>query len=302
MRQRRLYVGDALETLRTFPSGGVHCCVTSPPYWGMRIYGCDAREIGNEISKELYIERLVAVFSEVKRVLHPMGTLWVNLGDVYVNKCLAGLPWLLAQALCADGWLWRNTIVWCKPNAPPESARDRASRAWEPVLMFAKNHRYYFDGFALREPAAYAPSRGPRDVWNITVGRSKGSYASPFPEDLAIRCVAAGCPQVVSPCGCPWERRTERSRTVDGVLPYAGPARSHSKAEPKSGVGVGHWRITTVVKDLGFEPRCHCGAEGVTSPGCVLDPFMGSGTVARVAERLGVGWVGIDLTNTNFRQ
>jgi len=121
MMMLRILNGDALEMLRTLPDESVNCCVTSPPYYGLRDYGA-AGQIGLESTPEQYIERLVSVFREVRRVLRDDGTLWLNVGDSYADKNLIGIPWMLAFALRADGWYLRQDIIWAKPNPMPERA------------------------------------------------------------------------------------------------------------------------------------------------------------------------------------
>lgn len=177
-----LYVGDALEVLRTLPSESVHCCITSPPYYGLRDYGVKG-QIGLERTPEEYIERLVAVFREVRRVLRGDGTLWVNIGDSYAGhhsrgwrpgnevknggasnrngigyvdglkpKDLIGIPWALAFALRADGWYLRQDIIWHKPAPMPESVKDRCTRAHEYIFHLSKSRKYYHDAAAIAEP------------------------------------------------------------------------------------------------------------------------------------------------------
>ena len=175
--------GDALAVLRTLPEASVQCCVTSPPYYGLRDYGVEG-QIGLEKTPDEFIARLVAVFSEVRRVLKPDGTLWVNIGDSYANdgkwggssggkhvnalhgesgigrrrretglkpKDLIGIPWMLAFALRSEGWWLRQDIIWHKPNPMPESVQDRCTKAHEYVFLFSKSQRYHFDGPAIAE-------------------------------------------------------------------------------------------------------------------------------------------------------
>lgn len=163
---------DASKGLLGISDESIHCCVTSPPYYGLRDYG-DDRQIGLESTPEEYIERLVSVFREVKRVLRDDGTLWINIGDSYSGsnkggagypdnaalykqgtnkgtlskatiisshtgckpKDLIGIPWMLAFALRADGWYWRDTIIWAKPNPMPESVGDRTTKSHEYILV-----------------------------------------------------------------------------------------------------------------------------------------------------------------------
>jgi DNA modification methylase len=180
--------GDCLEVLRTLADRSVQCCVTSPPYWGLRDYGVDG-QIGLEATPEAYVARMVEVFSEVRRVLRDDGTCWVNLGDSYSGgkvgrddkndggglyngrqngwtgdetrnrpvpsglkpKDLIGIPWRVAFALQADGWYLRSDIIWHKPNPMPESVRDRPTKSHEHVFLLSKNQRYFYDADAVRE-------------------------------------------------------------------------------------------------------------------------------------------------------
>ena len=179
--------GDALSWLRGLPADCVHCCVTSPPYFGLRDYGVSG-QLGLEATPAEYVEKMVAVFREVRRVLHPSGTLWLNIGDSYSSasgtgrrdvgrivagnrtrtsdpgamtrraadeflgsKQMLGIPWRVAFALQADGWYLRSDIIWAKPNPMPESVTDRPGKAHEYVFLLAKSPRYYYDANAIRE-------------------------------------------------------------------------------------------------------------------------------------------------------
>lgn len=180
--------GDVCDVLRTLPAASVHCVVTSPPYWGLRDYGI-VGQIGLEESPEAYVQSMVEVFREVRRVLRDDGTLWLNLGDSYATnppgntssnggmsqgrraydgngkggryvgtaglkpKDLIGIPWRVALALQADGWWLRSEITWCKRAPMPESVTDRPTSATEKVFLLAKSATYYFDSEAVREPA-----------------------------------------------------------------------------------------------------------------------------------------------------
>lgn len=187
-QQHRILVGDCIEMMQTLPDQSVHTCITSPPYFGLRDYGVDG-QIGLEASPREFIDNLVAVFREVRRVLRNDGTLWVNLGDSYASggrggggrymaergdsawqgkgdatgwrsapagwkhKDLLGLPWRLAIALQDEGWYLRQDIIWHKPNPMPESIKDRCTKAHEYLFLLSKSPRYYFDQDAIREPA-----------------------------------------------------------------------------------------------------------------------------------------------------
>ncbi len=181
-----LYAGDALAVLRELPAESIDCCVTSPPYWGLRDYGAEG-QVGLESRPEEYVEALAAIFSQVRRVLAPHGTAWLNLGDSYSHggngsrdserwpkqsrndhrmehakkrtgakpKDLLGMPWRVAFALQDDGWWLRSDIIWSKPNPMPESTRDRPTKSHEYIFLLAKQASYYFDRHAVLEPAAW---------------------------------------------------------------------------------------------------------------------------------------------------
>ena len=185
MKLDTVICGSVFDKLPEIPTGSVNCCVTSPPYWGLRDYGVDG-QLGLEKTPEEYIAKMVAVFREVWRVLQDDGTLWLNLGDSYVgsgkggggcfeNMCesrrrdtsimprqnkgvpglkpkdLCGIPWRVALALQADGWYLRQDIIWSKPNPMPESVRDRCTKAHEYIFLMSKKPRYFYDAEAIRE-------------------------------------------------------------------------------------------------------------------------------------------------------
>lgn len=217
-------VGDCLALLRDAPAQSFHCCVTSPPYWGLRDYGIKG-QIGAESTIEEYIESLVKVFREVRRTLRDDGTLWLNIGDSYTSgnrrwrqtdkknparamtyrpptpqglkpKDLIGVPWRLAFALQADGWYLRSDIVWNKPNAQPESVKDRPTRSHEFVFLLTKSADYYYDHKSVMEPSLdkYKP-RNRRSVWSINTEPSKESHFAMFPPGLVRLCIEAGSPR-----------------------------------------------------------------------------------------------------------
>jgi DNA modification methylase len=289
----RIITGDVRDVLPTLPAESVHCCVTSPPYWGLRDYGV-AGQLGLEPTPVAYVASMIKVFREVHRVLRPDGTLWLNLGDSYAGasvagdprvgivpgeggklqgrnrngigsvtglkpKDLVGIPWRVAFALQADGWHLRSEIIWAKPNPMPESVTDRPTKAHEHLFLFAKSPRYFYDAEAVREP-----SIGP---WNSAEGfggAAKKSAGNPM-----LRTQGAGTFHAD-------EERTGRNRrTVWTVAtePYRG---AHFAVMP-----------TALV-----EP---CVKAGCPVGGTVLDPFAGAGTVALVADRLQRHAIGIEL-------
>lgn len=213
-----IHTGDCLQVLSLLPSGSVNSCVTSPPYYWQRDYGVED-QIGHEDTPAAFVANLVDVFREVRRVLRSDGTLWLNLGDSYYNgngqpkgrdprspsrdwmrkkvrpldvsglgfpkKSLLGMPWRVALALQADGWVLRQEIIWCRDTAFPEpSVKDRPHRQHETVFLLAKSRWYHFDRSCLPEES----------VWHIPHERGVAGHSAAFPQELARRCVLAGSP------------------------------------------------------------------------------------------------------------
>lgn len=223
----RLLTGEVREVLADLPDGSADCCVTSPPYFGLRDYD-DPRQIGRGGTLHDYVKDLTDVFAHVRRVLTPAGTLWLNLGDTYQStggtvgigpnasvgstrregtkprvrvrtglpdKNLIGVPWRVAFALQDDGWILRSEITWVKTNPMPESVRDRPTRATEQVFVFSRSPRYFYDAEAAREPRSEGTgTRHGRNVWHMPVGKAPGLHYAVFPAELPQRCIRAGCP------------------------------------------------------------------------------------------------------------
>jgi site-specific DNA-methyltransferase (adenine-specific) len=235
----KIYQGNCLDTLKKIESQSINTCITSPPYWGLRDYD-ESEQLGLEETPEEFVNNLVEVFREVKRVLRDDGTVWLNLGDSYLSKKqLGGIPWRVAFALQADGWYLRQDIIWHKPNPMPESVKDRCTKAHEYIFLLSKNAKYYFDNEAIKEDSVYAPGktheverekgyykgkwsnpekgsrhdgsfkairekRNKRSVWTIATKPFKGAHFATFPMDLIEPCVLAGCPEggtVLDPFG-----------------------------------------------------------------------------------------------------
>jgi len=287
MRDTILF-GDCRDTIPTITERP-RMCVTSPPYYGLRNYGDEENQIGQEQTPEEFIDNLVQVFREVKNVLADDGTLWLNIGDSYYNyrpgkgqsypkqsvsktkqdlpdKCskrgnklkglkekdLIGIPWMLAFALRADGWYLRQDIIWNKPNPMPESVRDRCTKSHEYIFLLSKSKQYYYDNEAIKEPAK---DWGTRD-------RTKGKYHN----------VGTG----LSPhTGLSKSYPTKNKRSVWSVTnkPYKG---AHFAVYPP---------------DL-IEPCILAGSE---EGDIILDPFMGSGTTAMVAKKHNRNYIGCEL-------
>jgi len=230
-----LLIGDSRKLLPSIASGSVQCCVTSPPYWGLRDYDHPA-QIGREGSPVQYVENLVAIFREVWRVVRQDGTLWLNVGDGYArnggtgncgpnaivgntkkliqkrnckvpdcwglkDRDLIGLPWRVAFALQADGWILRQKITWVKKSAMPESVKNRPTTATEEVFLFSKSISYYYDAKAIREETG----ANLRNFWMLGPDPTGDGHPATFPRELARRCILLG------------------SRVGDAVLdPFAG--------------------------------------------------------------------------------
>lgn len=216
----RIVRADALTALSAVPDRTFRCCVTSPPYWGLRDYGVE-HQIGAEPRLEDYIKNLRAVFAEVRRTLADDGTLWLNIGDSYTSggrtwrdadkknkgramdyraptpdglkpKDLIGVPWRLAFALQDEGWHLRSDIIWHKPNCQPESVKDRPTRAHEYLFLFSKSEKYYYDHEAIKEPTATTGLKNRRSVWSINTEAFAEAHFAAFPTKLVEPCILAG--------------------------------------------------------------------------------------------------------------
>lgn len=393
--------GDCLSVLRTLRDESVHCVATSPPYWGLRSYLQDgdplkASEIGLEKDLATHITTLVEVFREVRRVLRKDGVCYVNYGDAYatgtagarkptqtgkhgywenpaithrINGKSEGLkpkdrmmlPARLAIALCDDGWWLRDEIIYAKANPMPTSVHDRTTPAHEMVYMFSKSARYFYDSFAIREPASSnthartgkikapdgwdtgegahgtihrngrekgktvnlpgvtpksAPeddrfvrakeswhasttsvlaTRNKRSVWSIATEPSTddSKHYAAYPTALVLPMIKAGTSEkgCCARCGAPWRRETSTSYNNPGNRTTNGP-RSLDRRHETAGFAQ---RLEKQTTTTGWSPGCACDAPMV--PCTVLDPFVGSGTTALVADRLGRHCIGIELSD-----
>jgi DNA modification methylase len=288
----RLLHGDCREVLVGLKDNSVHCVVTSPPYWGLRDYGVGG-QIGLEATPAEYVETMVAVFREVRRVLRADGTVWVNLGDSYAAggrgggadgskqqtnvgalldrkvtpawfkaKDLCGIPWRVAFTLQADGWYLRQDIIWSKPNPMPESVRDRCTKAHEYIFLLSRSERYYYDQDAIREPYSEASiSRFDYKLQQSTSpGRHKPNNNDRRYEETHIR--------------PPNENgRNKRSVWEVATAPFS---EAHFATFPPALI----------------EP---CILAGCPKGGTVLDPFGGAGTTGLVADRLGRDAILVEL-------
>lgn len=303
-----ILLGDAAEQLKGLEFESVHTCVTSPPYYNLRDYGV-AGQIGTEATVEEYIDKLVDVFREVRRVLRQDGTLWVNIGDSYAtrsgaqpptntrNLCghtekhlpsgykykdMIGVPWLLAFALRADGWYLRQDIIWSKTNCMPESVRDRCTRSHEYIFLLSKSAKYYFDAAAISEPIAGSSTK--RYLQNIE--RQRGSDRQPGKTNGTMK---AALPRFGG--NKYGEDGREETRTKSGKA-YIPTLRRNKRSV---------WNISTagfrgahfaVFPEKLVEP---CILAGCPEGGTVLDPFTGSGTTGVVAKQLGRNFLGVEI-------
>lgn len=286
----KIYNSECHSGLKCLPDNSVNCCITSPPYYGLRDYGNDA-QIGLEATPEEYIQKLVEVFREVRRVLIDDGTLWVNIGDSYNGsgkaglnpdyigkhktfgkvgnpktfgipthlknlkpKDLIGIPWMLAFALRADGWYLRQDIIWNKPSVMPESVRDRCTKAHEYIFLMSKSRKYYFDSKSIAEPSV--------------------SF------DTNIR-----------------NRDTSKLNNTPGRSKMKGLTRNNYPTRNKRSV----WTVATQpLKEAHFAtfPEkliIDCIKAGCPENGIVLDPFMGAGTTAIASRKLNRNYIGFEL-------
>lgn len=323
MKINSTYNIDALEGAKILPDKSIDCVVTSPPYYGLRDYGV-CGQIGLEESPEQYIERLVLVFRELRRVLKDEGTIWINIADSYAGsgkgawknkiaqketyvpdpdspqiqmpkawngikpKDLIGIPWMLAFALRADGWYLRQEIIWHKRNAMPESVRDRCSKSHEQIFLLTKSARYYFDYEAIQEVAITAENRPSGVERNRTLGYNSKENLNP--EAYRKK------PHVVG-----GRKRAEVNATLDPSDPMYRHNTSrvyeyNGKANKRS-----VWDIPTKpFKEAHFAAFPEnlitpCILAGCPGGGVVLDPFNGSGTTGIVANKLGRKYIGFEL-------
>lgn len=286
----KIYIGDAIEVLKTLPDESVQCCVTSPPYYGLRDYGV-VGQLGLEKTPEDYVSKMVEVFREVKRVLRNDGTLWLNIGDSYSGsfsnkysvtnknsmsahaghilggkekatgivdglkaKDLIGIPWRLAFALQSDGWWLRQDIIWSKPNPMPESVTDRCTKAHEYIFLLSKSARYYYDNEAIKEETnTFDLTERDRDLTrlNNTPGRTKMAGLKTNQYEMRN-------------CRSVWSITTQPYKEAHfAVFPEKIPLTCIKAACPEKGI--------------------------------VLDPFAGSGTVGKVARDLNRHFILIEL-------
>jgi site-specific DNA-methyltransferase (adenine-specific) len=257
--------GDARTALAALPSAQIQCIVTSPPYYRQRDYG-DHGQLGQEQTPDEYILKLTAIFRECHRVLREDGTLWLNLGDKYLDGRLLGIPWRVALALVADGWILRSDIIWHKPNAMPSSVKNRPTSDHEYIFMFSKGVDYYYNADAIREPHVTFSENS-----KMKGGRNHFGKANGTPEEGKN----AGNSNLHRGR---WDQafhpRGRNKRTVWSI-PLSKYRDAHFAVFPEKLVET-------------------CLFAGSRTESLILDPFCGSGTTLVVASRLNRRFLGID--------
>lgn len=319
-----IYNSECRLGLKRLPDNSVNCCITSPPYYGLRDYGND-EQIGLEATPEDYIQKLVEVFREVRRVLTADGTLWVNIGDSYngsgkagknpnyigkhktfgkvgnpntfgvpVNikalksKDLIGIPWMLAFALRADGWYLRQDIIWSKPNPMPESVRDRCTKSHEYIFLLSKSRLYYFDADAIKVPARESTIRRVKQDVDNQVGSSRS-----LKTNGNMKAVIGG------------RKRNFADMPEDDPMYRTSTNREYEYTDKANKRSV--WEVSTsAFHDAHFAvfpPALivDCIKAGCPEDGVVLDPFMGSGTTAIVSRKLNRNYIGFEVNKDYVR-
>lgn len=328
MEKNIIYNGDSESVLKTLPGCSVDCCVTSPPYFNLRDYGVDG-QIGLEDTAEAYIDRLVRVFREVRRVLKDDGTLWVNIGDSYAGsgkgtamypqsvngskqgtnrgsvgcpaiikklneykpKDMIGIPWMLAFALRTDGWYLRQDIIWHKPNPMPESVTDRCTKSHEYIFLLSKSQRYYFDYESIQEEATGYDGR--KDT--MMKGSKKYSDNVVMPNQSIQSMAMNGHER--------WKFKnladkgqspnTMHKLSAEGYRDHIYPVRNKRDVWSVNLKPFSGAHFATFPEEL-IKP---CILAGCREGGIVLDPFMGSGTTAVVARKFDRNYIGIELND-----
>lgn len=283
MKLNKIYNKECTAGLKELPEKSIHCCVTSPPYWGLRDYGTDD-QFGLEETPQQYVDNMVKLFREVKRVLKDDGTLWLNLGDSYSSggrqsttnqslrgekqygvtrpkanknikpKDLIGIPWRVAFALQADGWYLRQDIIWHKPNPMPESVHDRCTKSHEYIFLLSKSPSYYYDNESIKEKA----------IGN-NPGNKSHKYFNSHDEKFKTKTNLKNITAV--------DFRNKRSVWTVNTKSYK---EAHFATYPEKLI-------------------LPCIKAGCPKGGIVLDPFMGAGTTGLVARKLNRNYIGFEL-------
>ena len=359
MEINKIYQGDALKVLKTFPDESVDCIITSPPYYGLRDYRVEG-QIGLESTFDEYLDSLLKITGELKRVLKKTGTLWWNHGDSYgtgsgsgirggkqatnrgtqtnekwqkegkasvpgLEKCLLLQPYRLVQRMIDEqGWILRNHIIWHKPNCMPSSVKDRFTVDFEPIFFFTKSKKYWFEtqfekslnpeddirrlmkaqeykkerqggnaAFAQKKRDSnivrerIMQGRNKRTVWKIPTKPFPEAHFAVFPEAIIETPINAGCPEMIcKKCEVAREPIIKATKKQHSIGATSGAYLQERNFK-------GDNTVKNTSKHFGYT-NCNCNAGW--NKGIVLDPFMGSGTTALVARRLGRSYIGIELS------
>lgn len=310
----------------------VDLIVTSPPYWNKRDYGYP-EQIGLENTPQEFAANIRAALVEWRRVLKPTGSVFLNIGDTYHNKSLAGIPGRIEAAACDDGWKLRNRVIWAKEGGMPEPSKTRLANRHEYILHLTPTSNYYYDIVGYSEK--YGNGANPGDVWHINLKRDMSKHLAPFPEELVERAITLACPSEVCPiCGHLRSRIYQRTAELDVTRPQGrramelarekGLTAAHIAAIQATGISdagkalrvqTGTGKNTVDVKRLAAEAKLalggyfreftfakkktvgwsSCGCKVDFRPALVLDPFCGTGTTLRVASAMGRAAIGVDL-------
>lgn len=320
MEINKIYHGDSLAILKTFTDGCINCCVTSPPYWGLRDYGNDA-QLGLEDTPEQFIKNMVDVFREVKRTLKDDGTLWLNIGDSYAGsgkgppgnisgdehsmyektkpykseyikpKDLIGIPWMLAFALREDGWYLRQDIIWSKPNPMPESVTDRCTKSHEYIFLFSKYPKYYYDSESIKTP-----------LKESSINRLSQNIDCQNGSDRVPNKINGNMKAVGQFVGGKKHKNLQENGQSNHTFHKT---RNSNGQEWESKDGMANKKSVWTVATMPFKEShfatfpekliVDCIKAGCPENGIVLDPFMGAGTTGLVARKLNRGYIGCEL-------
>lgn len=327
---RTIFHGDARDIPHA--DSTIDLVVTSPPYWKKRNYGLQ-NQIGQEKSAGEYVAAIVDCLREWRRLLRPTGSVFLNIGDTFYKRSLAGIPARVEAAAADDNWIVRNRIIWAKDRGMPEPADNRLANRHEYVIHLAVSHDYYYDLFGYSEEMGNGANPG--DVWMIPPERNMGDHLAPFPSEIARRAILLACPRYsCTRCGQPQRRIVERTAELNLDRPQArramelageaGLTKDHIAAIQATGISDagkalktqnGTGRNSADVKRLSREAKealggyfreftfaqrkttawTKCGHLRDLKPGVVLDPFMGTGTTLAIAGEMGRSSVGVDL-------
>jgi site-specific DNA-methyltransferase (cytosine-N4-specific) len=307
-------INDSLSALKSMPNSFAQVSITSPPYFNLRNYN-STNEIGSEDSPKDYIEQIVTIYKEIKRVIRRDAVCWINIGDKYAvnytnknlkikNKDLMLLPWELAKALQKDRWYIRQMIPWVKPNSVPENVNDRPNTSLEYVIMLSKNKNYYFDMEGAKKCSGINRNWRNGDsllFMDVQTKKSKYNHPATMPKELVEIMLKSstsekGCCAI---CHTPIKRIIEKKR-IPPRKTFSDRSEYYSGTSRNSTTSLGSWNpetksCNTEVKTIGWKHNCKCNTEESTNQ-IIIDPFSGSGTTGSVALGMKHSYIGIELS------